>query len=688
MLDNKIKSILIVSDQFEQIELINMALKSKMVINTHVKDNIHDVEELFEFQSVDLVIVDDVKTIPTAASIKSIIEGKRKNIPILQLLYKASNKLPGEFIRGGANLSCTAEDPLDILANSMILIDLFDTKKSSNSSEQELEEYKTIFLDLYSSLSDPVCYLADGVFVSVNPAFLRSFKVADEKDLDELTILDFVDRKEQTALKNHLRKSMQKDMSSSPATFHMRTKDGKQSEFVIMSKPSRFNDESVVQVYIKSTSINNISEVGVSLFDEVTGLSTKPQMDSFLENKVKSLADGKEKGTLAYLMIKNFRDIWSTDGYSEAAKFIKAVTIYIKKSTPARTEISRYTDDGLLIYIPDYSGDKADVLLTELVLGLDSVTPNDMERMVEPLCFVGHTQLDKDSDYQNIIARVFRSARNNAFDEGLVRVSEVGGTEVSKKDTKRVEELQDILRQNRFVVNYQPIVSFDPDEMHRYRERVSLLDEDGEKLENSLMFTTAERYGYTSQIDKWKIEYLLQKILTINVEERRRLQLFINISADSLASSSFVNWLIKQLKDTGISGSNLVFEIMIDSVLVAYNAAIRFSKDLKKTGAKIALSRVGNFSEDTQRVIGDIKPNVIKLDIREISTFDEDSGDTSVITAIKAKAEELDALIIAEYLSSPAQLSVIWPHGITYIQGDGMTPLLGDMDFDFSSFDI
>ena len=51
---------------------------------------------------------------------------------------------------------------------------------------------------------------------------------------------------------------------------------------------------------------------------------------------------------------RNF-PIYGINTKKDAEKFIKAVTNYIRKTLPAHTEISRYTDDGLLIYMANNS---------------------------------------------------------------------------------------------------------------------------------------------------------------------------------------------------------------------------------------------------------------------------------------------------------------------------------------------
>lgn len=108
---------------------------------------------------------------------------------------------------------------------------------------------------------------------------------------------------------------------------------------------------------------------------------------------------------------------------------------------------------------------------------------------------------------------------------------------------------------------------------------------------------------------------------------------------------------------------------------------------VRKIGAKIAVTQVGILNDESRRILNDVKPEVIKLDMREINTL-EDNEEEAIMGEIRETAEAIKATVIAEYLESPAQIAKIWPYNITFIQGDGMTPILDEMDFNFDDFAI
>ncbi len=686
-MDNKqtkhVINFIAVTEQLEQIDFIEKTLKKELQINSYQSNSATEIKRILSHENIHLIVVDDAESSLGVGSVRSAVNELHLHTTILQL-SSGKNK-HADYFKNGATLVCPHNDALAILHNTKLLLTFSDNQKTLSKAAETIDDYHHKFNDLYQGLADPVCYLQDGVFVDCNPAFLRAFEISERAELDELTIMNFVERKTQSEFKVHLRKSTRRDLSSSPVVFSMQTKLGKKVEYVVMSKPARFEDEEVVQVYLRSTSEGGAG--GAALYDETTGLANKEQMGFYLTQKIEQFKQNEEgSAILAYVLISNYRDIWGGDGFFEAEKFIKATTIFMRKHMPAHTEISRYTDDGLLMYIPGMTLKSAETALTELVSGLDKVTPKGMARMIEPIAYIGYDEINKDKDYQLLISHIFRAAHNAALADGN-RVGLPTATEVAEKDEKRLVILENALKAQRMKLSYQPIASFDPDKTERYHERLSVFDEENNALEMDIMSGVAERYQLMHHFDKWKINQLFEKLLAMDVTTRQQLQLFVSISVDALKNPSFISWLNEQMTQTGLGGKPFVFELSTDKVQNAYSAAIHFSQLMRSNHAQIAVTEIGSITKANERVINDIKPDIIKIDLNEIDTLEEHE-EVEVMGDIRAKADEIGALIIAEHLESPAQLSRIWPYNITFIQGDGMTPVLDDFSFNFAEFEI
>ncbi len=678
-------NLVMVTEQLEQIDTIEKALKATLTLNSYTCNDVTELKRILSQESIDLIIVDDADSSIGVGLLRNAVNDLKLSTPILQLEHAGSSHTDSEYIKNGASIVCPNNDLLAILHNTQLLLAYSHGQKMLQQDAGVIDSYREKFNDLYQGLADPVCYLHDGVFIDCNPAFLRAFEVSDKHELDELTILNFIDRKHYTELKTHLRKSTRRDLSANPVLFTLQTKLGKSVEYHLMCKPSSFDGEEAVQVYMRSTSEGGGG--GSALYDETTGLSNREQMGFFLSQTIQQFEQNDGSGFLVYLFIKNYRDVWGADGFAEAEKFIRATAGHIRKSMPAHTEVSRYTDDALLMYVPGTDDKALNNLLTELIRDLDKLTPEGMTRMIEPVCYAAYDDLDKNSDYLLLASQLFRTARNASQSDGGARVSQPTNAEVAKKDSRRIDLLQEILRENRMQLRYQPIASFDPDDKARYRERLRLFDEDNQPLELDVMVNAAERYQLMHRIDKWKMNKLFDLLLAMDISKREHLQLFVAISVDALRNADFITWLSEQMQHTGLGGQHFVFELSVDSVSNAYTGAQQLSQMVRSHGGQVAISKVASLSADNLRIINDLRPDIIKLDLREIDTLD-DNEEVEIMSDIRHKADEIGALLIAEYLESPAQLSRIWPYDIKLIQGDNMTPVLDGLNFNFHEFAI
>ena len=115
----------------------------------------------------------------------------------------------------------------------------------------------------------------------------------------------------------------------------------------------------------------------------------------------------------------------------------------------------------------------------------------------------------------------------------------------------------------------------------------------------------------------------------------------------------------------------------------AFSGALNFINALRPLGTQFALTEVGRFDEDIRELLTRMKPDILKLDMREIDTF-EDDEEQRFMAAVKNYTDENGVMIIADYMESPAQLSRVWPYDIKYLQGNGMVPPMDGFTFDFS----
>ena len=226
--------------------------------------------------------------------------------------------------------------------------------------------------------------------------------------------------------------------------------------------------------------------------------------------------------------------------------------------------------------------------------------------------------------------------------------------------------------------------------MPRYADRLLVLpsasDAEGEGaapvMEMDKLLQVAERFGLARQFDRYKINTLIQDILSYEGEQRA-LQCYIALSTDTLLDETFPEWIDGQLRATGIAPNQIVFELKLENLANGFTGAVHLINKMRPQGCRFALADVGRMDTTVREMLERVKPEIIKLDMREIDTF-EDREEEEFMREVKKYAEEHHTMLIADHMESPAQLSRVWPHDIQYIQGDGIVAPMDKFAFDFN----
>ena len=102
---------------------------------------------------------------------------------------------------------------------------------------------------------------------------------------------------------------------------------------------------------------------------------------------------------------------------------------------------------------------------------------------------------------------------------------------------------------------YAPGVSLSGEILLRMR------NERGQLVSASELLSLAERYGFSCKLDRLVVSRALQ-ILGSNQQTLDGIRhLTVNLSAHSIGNVAFVDFLVVQIRNSGIDGSKLCFEI-------------------------------------------------------------------------------------------------------------------------------
>ena len=677
-------SILMISNDMEWMLAFSKGVQRFFLLNERRADTLEQAESRMQESRPDIVILAVREGLPSMDKLRPIVREKiYPPVPVIVIDSKPEGL--DQWIKQGAEYACARRDLLNAVKHVQQLMRVAHFDGTLRGIEKNAKAISDRYERIYHDLPDPVAYVQDGLFIDANPAFLHTFGVKDRAALDELTLMNFVPHKSERGIKALMKKATEKDVVPSER-FELQSLSGGKVDVNLSVSGITIHGEPGLQMYFRSAEAGGGGGTGL---DPTTSLAGPRVIAASIKQTQERSEPKTVLGYWVYAWIENYREVWQKDGYKAAEIMMKTVADTTRRFLPPSTEISRFTDDGLALWL---TGKKEESIkrVNGLIAHLDEVVPENIGRLVHPKVFAGISEITTESSYDDLVSKGFRAVRGLAMSQSSDRVAEPMSGDISRKDERRVNEIQAILDDNRLRVQYQPISALEADGIPRYADRLLVLppegDSEGENtapvMEMDKLLQVAERFGFARQFDRYKINTFIQDILSYEGDQRA-LQCYIALSTDTLLDDSFPEWFDSQLRATGIGPGQIVFELKLENLANGFTGAIHLINKMRPQGSRFALADVGRMDTTVREMLERVKPEVIKLDMREIDTF-EDHEEEEFMREIKKYAEEHHTMLIADHMESPAQLSRVWPHDIQYIQGDGIVPPIDKFSFDFN----
>ncbi len=226
------------------------------------------------------------------------------------------------------------------------------------------------------------------------------------------------------------------------------------------------------------------------------------------------------------------------------------------------------------------------------------------------------------------------------------------------------DEFMEILNHEKIKTVFQPIISLRNGDILGYealsRGPQKSFFENPEKL-----FDYARAMGRL-----WELEFLCRLKALENVSRSSMTDLiFINVDPHIIKDENFRKGFTKDfLRRYNISPENIVFEITEKSAAVNIESFNKLINNYKDQGYKIAIDDAGS-GYSGLKLITDIHPHFIKLDINLIRNIDTDGLKYALIKTFFEFCMVTDIKLIAEGIETENELNTLIDIGIDYGQG-------------------
>jgi len=410
--------------------------------------------------------------------------------------------------------------------------------------------------------------------------------------------------------------------------------------------------------------------------DILTGLVNRHEFDARLERALRSARARETSYALCHLDVDQFKIINDTCGHSAGDALLGQMGALLKTKIRWRDTLARLGGDEFGVLLESCSLDEAMRMAEQLKETIRNHKFVWEERTFRLGCSVGVVPITGDSQDAAALLSAADSACAAAKEAGRNRVFSFQENDLDlmrhRKEMQWAARINNALEESRFELyrmEIAPLQRHDPGA--HYELLLRMQDEQGQIVSPVDFIPAAERYGITPQIDRWVVENALRWLMS-EADERERLALCsINLSGQSLVDGDFLPFVQRVLKNSGIDGSKICFEITETAAIASYSQASRFINAMKELGCRFALDNFGT-GLSSFGYLKHFPVDFLKIDGSFVKEILHDPIDREMVRSINEIGHLTGKLTIAEFAENAGIINMLRNLGVDYAQGYGI----------------
>lgn len=658
------------------------------VRSQHVEDE-KDLQEALKEKGWDLIIAAPQVGDYSAIQAMETIASAGKDIPCIVFGDNPDKQSTLDIIKAGAAHCISAQDQeLFLLVIEREFSHLHD-RRAHRDCRNLLTESEKRNRALLDSSRDPIAYIHEGMHIYANLSYLEMFGYDEMDEVESIPIMDMVSSEDQQGFKVMLRTLSNGETPKEKFEFNAQRTDGHLFSASMSFSPATIEGESCTQVVIRQQSDNNDLQLELEQLrkqDLLTGLYNRQYFMDELASTVAAATRGEANSVLLYMEPDNFKTIKDTLGIAGSDLVLSDIASILKEHLDSNAILARF---GGTIFTGIFNFVDAEQIeaVAEKIRALFEQHIFDVEgKTVTSTFSIGVTPITETTpDAKQLIMQAESACTSAKSNKGnSIHIHTVADQLATQEEEKAwTERIRIALKNNRFVLHYQPIVSLHAEPGERYEVLLRMLDAENNIIMPNEFLPTAENSMLMGEIDKW----VLKNTAKAALEKRRdgqQVQFFIKLSSESIEDITLLTWISKLLKAARLHGNSFVFEISEHLALNNLKTAKTLAHGLKKLHCMFAFDHVGN-DPGFFKHIPSFGLSYIKIDGAYIQTLTSSDESQELVKSIAELSRDNGIQTIAEHVQDPACLAVLWQHGVNFIQGHYLQHPEAKMAYDFAS---
>ena len=398
--------------------------------------------------------------------------------------------------------------------------------------------------------------------------------------------------------------------------------------------------------------------------DPLTGLGNRTLFRERLDQATVDFRGGGPIFALIWMDLDRFKAINDSFGHLLGDRVLAEIADRIKPLIDPSDTAARLGGDEFIILQRDSSPAQSEALTQRIMAAVARPIDLDGQQLsvgvsagiaiASPASCEAEV-LMKNADLA--LYRAKRSGRNThcAFESAM---------DAAGQARLRLEiEMQDAIRDDRFMLHYQPILDINDGQIHGSEALVRWCHPERGMIPPGAFIPLAEETGLIVPLGEW----VLHEACRETAQWPGSPLIAVNVSGCQFTAQGFETRVIAALTASGLDPARLELEITESVLINNEDAVLKSLARLRSLGVKIALDDFGT-GYSSLSYLRRFQFDRIKIDRSFVNEISSPSA-AAIIRAVAGLASEMGIKVTAEGIETPEQLRLVRDYGCTHAQG-------------------
>jgi len=455
-------------------------------------------------------------------------------------------------------------------------------------------------------------------------------------------------------------------------------KDGQEFAIEDSAAPIRNSNNEIIGVILVFHDVSSARQLARQMayqarHDSLTGLVNRVEFEERLNEAIASAQIENRNHALFYMDLDQFKIVNDTCGHFAGDELLKQLTAMLKSKVRDTDTLARLGGDEFGVLLMNCDFQRAEVIANDIRQHVKEFRFEWESQHFELGASIGVVAISSESRSMTEILSAADVACYIAKEKGRnhvhVHVADDEEHAIRRSEMQLVSDISSALEDNRFTLYCQKILNINNQEedIQGYELLVRMLDTKGQIIAPLTFISAAERFHLIQRVDKWVIKNALYFIR----EQASRVantRFSINLSGQSVNSTEFLEFLVNEIKSSGVRPEMLCFEITETAAIENLKNASTMIVELKKLGCMFSLDDFGS-GLSSFAYLKNLNVDFLKIDGGFVRDMLSDSADAAMVDAINQIGHVMGLKTIAEYVENHAIQVAVANLGIDYIQG-------------------